>query len=148
MVLRGNFSGRVCSTDPVKVSNDTARLLVCTRKKVFCLGVRVLCERRHKWRTFRQPWPNLPGPGSQPLGGSISLKFLLETRLPVMESRDLVSFFEVSVSVSKVSGLVSVSSSKDFGLGLGLELLVSRLYIGYFYEVLKEGVPLKNGFKK
>jgi len=65
-----------------------------------------------------------------------------------MESRDLVSFFEVSVSVSKVSGLVSVSSSKDFGLGLGLELLVSRLYIGYFYEVLKEGVPLKNGFKK
>ena len=27
------------------------------------------------------PWPTLPGPGCQPLGGSISLKFLLETRL-------------------------------------------------------------------
>jgi len=26
-------------------------------------------------------WPTLPGPGHQPLGGSISLKFLLETRL-------------------------------------------------------------------
>ena len=26
-------------------------------------------------------WPTLPGPGRQPLGGSISLKFLLETRL-------------------------------------------------------------------
>ena len=25
--------------------------------------------------------PHLPGPGRQPLGGSISLKFLLETRL-------------------------------------------------------------------
>jgi len=24
------------------------------------------------------PWPTLPGPGRQPLGGSISLKFLLE----------------------------------------------------------------------
>jgi len=43
----------------------------------------------------------------------------------VMESRD--PFFEVSVSVLKVSGLVSVS--KDFGLGL--ELFVSRLCIGY-----------------
>jgi len=34
-----------------------------------------------KWRTFRPPSPTLPGPGRQPLGGSISLKFLLETRL-------------------------------------------------------------------
>ena len=30
---------------------------------------------------LRPPWPTLPGPGRQPLGGSISLKFLLETRL-------------------------------------------------------------------
>ena len=30
---------------------------------------------------FRPPWPTLPGPGRQLLGGSISLKFLLETRL-------------------------------------------------------------------
>ena len=34
-----------------------------------------------KWRTFRPLWPTLSGPGRQPLGGSISLKFLLETRL-------------------------------------------------------------------
>jgi len=62
----------------------------------------------------------------------------------VIESRDLV--LVVSVSVSKVSGLVSVSVSKDFGLGL--ELFVSKLCIGYFsYEVL-QGVPQKNGFKK
>jgi len=27
------------------------------------------------------PWPALPGPGRQPLGGSISLKCLLDTRL-------------------------------------------------------------------
>jgi len=79
MALRGNFSGPVCSTDPVKVSKDAASLLVCTRKKIFCLGV--FCEWRHNWRTFRPPWPTLPGPERQPLGGSILLKFLLETML-------------------------------------------------------------------
>jgi len=50
-------------------------------KKIFCLGVWVFCEWRHKWKTFRPPWPTLPGPGHQPLSGSISLKFLQETRL-------------------------------------------------------------------
>ena len=51
-------------------------------KKIFLLrGVRVFCDWRHKWRTFRPPCPTLPGPRRQPLGGSISLKFLLETRL-------------------------------------------------------------------
>ena len=40
VVLRGNFSGPVCSTDLVKVSKDAASLLVCTQKKFFCLGVR------------------------------------------------------------------------------------------------------------
>ena len=81
VALRGNFSGPVCSADLVKVSKDTPSLLVCTRKKFFCLGVWVFCEWRHKWRTFRPPWPTSPGPGRQLLGGSISLKFLLETRL-------------------------------------------------------------------
>ena len=53
-------------------------------------------------------------------------------------SRDL--FFEVSVS--KVLGLVSVS--KDFGLGL--ELFVSRLCIGYFLRSFARS-SLKNAFK-
>ena len=44
-------------------------------KKFFLLGGCFFCEWRHKWRTFRPPWPTLPGPGRQPLGGSISLKF-------------------------------------------------------------------------
>jgi len=38
VALRGNFSGLVCCTDPVKVSKNVASLLVCTRKKVFWLG--------------------------------------------------------------------------------------------------------------
>ena len=65
----------------VKVSKDAGSLLVCTRKKFFCLELQFFCEWRHKWRIFRPPWPTLPGPGRQPLRGSISLKFLLETRL-------------------------------------------------------------------
>jgi len=65
----------------VEASKDAASLLVSTQKKIFGWGVRVACEWRHKWRTFRPPWPILPGIGRQPLGGSISLKFLLETKL-------------------------------------------------------------------
>ena len=38
MALHGNFSGPVCSTDPVKVSTDAASLLVCIKKKIFLLG--------------------------------------------------------------------------------------------------------------
>jgi len=68
-----DFSGLVCSTDPVKVSKDAASLLVCTRKKIFfAWGMRVFCEWRHKWRAFRPPWPTLPGPRRQPLGQCFS----------------------------------------------------------------------------
>jgi len=35
VALRGNFSGPVCSTDLVEVSNDAASLVVCTPKKIF-----------------------------------------------------------------------------------------------------------------
>jgi len=44
-------------------------------RKNFLLGGCRFCEWGHKWRTFRIPWPTLPGPGHQPLGGSIMLKF-------------------------------------------------------------------------
>jgi len=50
-------------------------------KKIFLVRGSRFFEWRHKWRTFRPPWPTLPGPGCQPLDGSILLKFLLETRL-------------------------------------------------------------------
>jgi len=81
VALRENISAPVRVTDLVEESKDAVSLLVCTRKKIFAWGLRVFCEWRHKWRTFRPPRPTLPGPGRQPLGGSISLKFLLETRL-------------------------------------------------------------------
>jgi len=68
-------------------------------KKIFCLGVQVFCEWGHQWRTFRPPWPTLPGPWCQPLGGSISLKFLLETRL---QSESWYFGWPAGVSGSKV----------------------------------------------
>jgi len=81
VALRGNISAPVRIMDLVEALKDVASLLDCTRKKIFFLGMQVFCEWSHKWRTFRPPWTTLPGPGRQPLGGSISLKFLLETRL-------------------------------------------------------------------
>jgi len=41
------------------------------KKKKLWLGLRVFCEWCHKWRTFRPPWPTLPGPGPKPFDGSI-----------------------------------------------------------------------------
>ena len=38
MALRGNFSGPVSATDPVKSSKDSASPVVCTWKKLFWLG--------------------------------------------------------------------------------------------------------------
>ena len=78
VALRENISAPVRVTDLVEASKDAASLLVRTRKTFFCLGAAFFCEWHHKWGTFRPPWP---GPGRQPLGGSISLKFLLVTRL-------------------------------------------------------------------
>ena len=39
------------------------------------------CEWRHKWSSFKCFSPTSSGPGPKPLDGSISLKFLLETRV-------------------------------------------------------------------
>jgi len=57
VALRGNISAPVWITDLVKVRKDAASLVVCTWKKIFCWGVWVFYEWRHKWRAFRPPWP-------------------------------------------------------------------------------------------
>jgi len=80
VALHGNISAPLRVTDLVEVSKDAAGLVVSTRNKFFWLGVQFFCEWRHKRRNIWPPWPTSPGPGRQPLGGSISLKFLLETR--------------------------------------------------------------------
>jgi len=81
MALRGNFSGPECSTNRVKSEKAQQVFQSALEKNFLLVGCGFLCEWRHKWRTFRPPWPTLPCPGRKPLGGSISMKFLLETRL-------------------------------------------------------------------
>jgi len=78
VALRGIISTPISVTDLFEVSKDAASLVVCTWKKFFGWGMRVVCEWRHKWRIF---WPLFSGSRPKPLDGSISLKFLLETRL-------------------------------------------------------------------
>jgi len=46
-----------------------------------CLGFHIFCEWCHKWSSFRPFWQTSSGSRPKPLNGSISFKFLLETRL-------------------------------------------------------------------
>jgi len=51
------------------------------KKKFFEFEFWIFCEWHHKWSSFRPFWPTSSGPGPEPPDDSISLKFLLETRL-------------------------------------------------------------------
>jgi len=46
---------------------------------------------------FRPFWPRLSGPGIQPQGGSISLKFSVETRLKYESFEPLIDFLAFPV---------------------------------------------------
>jgi len=81
VALHARNLGAESGRELFKDSKDATSLLVCTRKKIFGWGMWIFCEWRHKWRTFRPPWPTSPGPGPKPLDGSILLTFLLETML-------------------------------------------------------------------
>jgi len=70
-----------CARELFKGSNGSASLVDCTWKKIFCLGVRIFCDWRHKWSNFRVILGHVAWPRAQPLGLSVSLKFSLETRL-------------------------------------------------------------------
>ena len=80
-----------------KGSNGSASLLVCPQKKIFWLEVADFWEWHHKWSSFWAILAHVTWPRAQPLGQSISLKFLLEIRLK-SESFDRLS----SISGSKV----------------------------------------------
>jgi len=84
--------GATSSRELFKGSKDSASILSLDSKEIFWLGVRISCECRHKWTTFRPPWPTSPGPGPKLLDGSISLKFLLETRLQSKPFDDPLGF--------------------------------------------------------
>jgi len=63
----------ICARELFSGSNGSASLVDCTLKKIFAWGCGFFVSDVISGGLF--------GPGRQPLGGSISLKFLLETRL-------------------------------------------------------------------
>jgi len=89
-----------CARELFNSSNGSASLVDCTRKKFFGWGVRIVCDWRHKWSSFRVILVHVAWPRAQPLGQSVSLKFSLETRL---ESQVFWAFDPLSsISGSKV----------------------------------------------
>jgi len=82
VALRGNFSGLVSATDSVKGSKDLTILVLCTQKKNFLVGECGFFVSGVISRGLLDQLGQLhPGPGPKPLDGSISPKFLLETKL-------------------------------------------------------------------
>jgi len=80
VALRTRNSGAESGGELFKGSKDAARLLPLHAKKLFGWGVRIVCEWRRKWRSFRRQWRTSTGPGLKLLGGSISLKLLLGSK--------------------------------------------------------------------
>ena len=98
-----------CARELFRGSNESASLLVCTRKKFFGSRVRIFCECCHKWSSFWAILAHVAWPRAQPLGQSISLKFSLETRLESESFEPLINFlvFLVQKLLSKINKLIN-----------------------------------------
>jgi len=105
-----------CARELFKGSNRSASLLVCTRKKIFCWGLQIFCEWRHKWSSFGAILAHFAWPRAQPLGQSVSLKFLLEIRLESESFEPLINFlaFLVQKLWSKINKLINYLISQIF----------------------------------
>jgi len=105
-----------CARELFKSSNRSASLVDCTRKKIFWLGVRIFCDWRHKWSSFRVILAHVTWPRAQPLGQSFSLKFSLETRLESESFEPLIDFlaFLVQNLWFKINKLINYLISQIF----------------------------------
>jgi len=81
-----------CARELFKGSNESASLLICTRKKIFGWVLQIFCEWRHKWSCFWAILAHVAWPRPQSLGQSISLKFSLQTRLKFESFEPLIDF--------------------------------------------------------
>ena len=98
-----------CARELFKGSNGSASLVDCTRNKICWLGVRIFCDWRHKWSSFRVILAHVAWPRAQPLGQSVSLKFSLETRLESESFEPLIDIlaFLVQKLWSKINKLIN-----------------------------------------
>jgi len=69
-----------CTKELFKPSKDSASLRVCN-EHIFGFGFAFFVKWHHKWGRFLANLAHVTWPRAQPQEGSISLKFLLETRL-------------------------------------------------------------------
>ena len=102
-------SSAICARELLNGSKESARLVDYSRKKIFWLGVRIFCDWRHKWSSFRVILAHVARPGAQPLSQSASLKFSLETRLESESFEPLIDFlaFLVQKLRSKINKLIN-----------------------------------------
>ena len=109
MPYQRHSSSADCARELFKGSNGSASLLVCTRKKFFGWGLRIFCEWRHRWSSFKVILAHVAWPRAQPLGQSVSLKFSLETRLESESFEPLIDFlaFLVQKLWSKINKLIN-----------------------------------------
>ena len=98
-----------CARELFKGANASASLAHCTRKKIFWFGVRIFCGWCHKWSSFGVILAHVAWPRAQPLGQSVSLKFLLQTRLEFGSFEPLIDFlaFLVQNLWSKINKLIN-----------------------------------------
>ena len=81
-----------CARELFKSSTGSASLVDYTWKKFFGWGVRIFCDWRHKWSSFRVILAHVAWPRAQLLGQSVWLKFSLETRLESESFEPLIDF--------------------------------------------------------
>jgi len=98
-----------CARELLNGSKESASLVDYTRKNFFWLGMRIFCEWRHKWSSFRVILAHVARPGAQPLGQSVSLKFSLESRLESESFEPVIDFltFLVQKLWSKINKLIN-----------------------------------------
>ena len=96
-----------CARELFKGSNGSASLLVCTWKKIFWSGVADFMWVTYKWSSFGVILAHVAWSRAQLLGQSVSLKFLLETRLKSESFEPLINFpaFLVQKLWSKINKL-------------------------------------------
>ena len=78
--------------------------------------MRIFCDWRHKWSSFRVILAHVARSGAQPLGQSVSLKFSLESRLESESFEPLIDFlaFLVQKLWSKINKLINYLISLIF----------------------------------
>ena len=87
-----------------------------SEKIFFGWGVRIFCDWRHKWSSFRVILAHVARPRAQLLGQSVSLKFSLETRLKSEPFEPLIDCLAYLVEKlwSKINKLINYLISQIF----------------------------------